>query len=244
MNFSTIASRVEQYMDRKDLHTDCSDSPTKIENWINDTRVDLALKHNFRYLYTEASATCTVGTKRYALPADYLGHLVVWCANKKLMRVDPREFDELSKTNHDQVVYPRSLTVEDGSTIDSTTTNGPPDYYIERGMEFELYPTPDAAYTITVSYYQQPTAYDHTQTTAYDYMMIFHYEAVIWGACVRGAMYLDDDANVEKFTKLYDKAITEMLKREQDIKHEDQHYRMKTYKDFDLTQSKRLFRVS
>lgn len=242
MNFTNMCTRTEQYMDRTDLHTNCTADPTYIENWINDTRIDIALKYNFRYLYTEASASTVASTKKYALPSDYLGHLVIWCANKKLARIDAREADELTKTDSSQTAYPRLVPVEDNANINSTVTTGPPDYYIERGMEFELYPTPDAIYTTTISYYQQPATFD--ENTDYDYMSTFHYEAIVWGTCLRGAMFLDDDENTEKFGKLYERALTEMLKREQDSKHEDQHYRMKTYKDLDLTTLKRVLRVS
>ena len=236
MIFGDIQTRVAAYLDRSDL-------TTYIQNWINDTRVDIALKYNFKYLYTEASASTVATTKKYALPSDYLGHLVVWCANKKLMKIDPREADELTKTDHTQTAYPRVLTVEGASTIDATTTSGPPDYYIERGMEFELYPTPDSVYTLTVSYYQQPVAWTAAQSASYDYMSTFHYEAIIWGASLRGAMFLDDDDNTAKFGGLYDKAITEMVKREKDTTHEDTHPRLKSYKDFDLTTFKRGFRT-
>jgi len=236
MNFSTMQDRVASYLDRTDL-------TTYIRNWINDTRVDIALKYNFKYLYTEASASTVAGTKRYALPSDYLGHLVIWCANKKLMKLDSREADELTKTDSAQVAYPRILTTEGGSTIDSTSTTGPPDYYIERGMEFELYPTPHSTYTMTISYYQQPLTWTSAQGTAYDYMSTFHYEAIMWGACLRGAMYLDDDENTSKFGTLYERSIMEMIKREKDTTHEDSHPRMKTYRDFDLTTFKRGFRI-
>jgi hypothetical protein len=237
-----IYLRVRQYLDRSDLQA-------HIPNWINDTRVDIALKYNFKYLYTEASASCVAGTKKYALPSDYLGHLVVWCANKKLMKLDPREADELTKTDSAQTAYPRELPVENNSTIDATTTIGPPDYYIERGMEIEMYPTPSSTYTITVSYYQQPTSWANTSITAsdgsaYDYMSTFHFEAIIWGTCLRGAMFLDDDENTAKFQALYDRSLAEMVKREQDMKHEDTHPRMKSWKDFDLTTFKRGMRIA
>jgi len=237
MNFGDIQDRTAAYLDRTDL-------TSYIRNWINDTRVDIALKYNFKYLYTEASASTVAGTKRYALPSDYLGHLVVWCANKKLMKIDPREADELTKTDSAQTAYPRILTVEGGSTIDASTTSGPPDYYIERGMEVELYPTPNSTYTMTVSYYQQPASWSAAQSASYDYLSTFHYEAIIWGTCLRGAMYLDDDPNTEKFGRLYEKALGEMIKREKDTTHEDSHVRMKSYKDFQLTTLKRGFRIS
>ena len=236
MTFIDIQDRVASYLDRSDL-------TTYIRNWINDTRVDIALKYNFKYLYTEASASTTSGIKKYALPTDYLGHLMVWCANKKLMKIEPREADELTKTDSTQTAYPRALTTEGTSIIDAGTTSGPPDYYIERGMELELYPTPYGTYSLILSYYQQPTTWTAGQSASYDYMSTFHYEAIVWGASLRGAMFLDDDENTTKFGALYQKAVDDMIKREKDQLHADTHPRLKSYKDFDLTTFKRGFRA-
>ena len=239
MYFGTMHTRVKQYLDRSDVDD-------KIVNWINDTRVDIALRYNFNYLYVEASAATVAGTKRYSLPSDYLGHLVLWCANKKLVKLEGREADDLTKTDSEQTAYPRTLTVEGSTEINASITSGPPDYYFERGMEFELYPTPNAVYTMTISYYQQPATWAaaQTATNAYDYMSTFHFETIIWGACARGAAYLDDEEDMQRFQKLYDDSVMNMIRREKDSKQQDMTYRMRTYKDYDLTQFKRRMKVT
>ena len=240
--FANIASRVAQYLDRTDLNT----SPNySINNWINDTRVDLALKYNFRYLYAEATASTTAGTYRYALPSDYLGHLVVWAGSKKLMRISQREFDELTQTSISDDYAVRELTIEETVTTDSL--QAAPDYYIERGMEIDLYPTPDAVYTLTLRYYAKPSttgdyAYD-SASSAEDYIMRFHADAVIWGTCLRGAIYLDDEQKKANFAAQYKIAVEEMVKREKQNQLEDQHPRVKNWEDYDLSSFKRMVRL-
>lgn len=239
MTRGTIRSRVEYYLDRSDLRA-------LIYGWIEDTRLDLALKHDFRYLYAESSVSTTASTKTYALPVDYLGHATVWCAYKKLARLTAREFDELTDTDHEATAYPRALTIEDGSSVFQTENSGPPDYYVERGVNIELYPTPDATHTLTYKYYASPTSWtsiDTTDDANYDYITTFHGEAVIWGAALRGAIYLDDDQKAIKFEKHYQLAVQEMIKREKKFENEDQHFRMKTWKDFEATTFKRLFKI-
>jgi hypothetical protein len=236
LNRLNIRDRVVDYLDRSDLNT-------KIENWINDTRLDLALKYNFRYLYTEATSTMTIGTARVALPTDYLGHLVIWMGAKKLMRVSAREFDELTSTDIDAGASPRQLTIE--SSVSTSSISAPPDYYVERGMEIDVYPTPDAAYTMTLKYYAQPEVYA-TGTggdTEEDYIMRFHPETVIWGAALRGSIYLDDEEKKANFAAAYQAATGEMILRERINLQEDTHPRMKDWKDFDLTTFKRMTRV-
>jgi hypothetical protein len=238
VNRLNIRNRTADYLDRSDLNT-------KIENWINDTRVDLALKYNFRYLYVESTTSTEVGTSKYALPSDYLGHLVIWTGAKKLMRVGAREFDELTQTDIDASASPRQLPLEASSSVTTTSINAPPDYYVERGMEIELYPTPDAVYVLTIKYYAQPEEYD-TGTggdTEEDYIMRFHPESVIWGAALRGAIYLDDEQKKANFAAAYKSSIEEMIAREKASQAEDTHPRFKDYKDFDLTTFKRLVRV-
>lgn len=235
MNFGDMQDRVAQYLDRSDL-------TTHIRNWVNDTRVDVALKANLRYLYVEASAATVDGTKAYALPSDYLGHLVIWCGTKKLAKVNAREADELTDTDHEATANPLALTTEGASTITKDATSGPPDYYIERGMEFDLYPTPDATYTLKIKYYAQPSAWTASQSASYDYLSTFHYEALIWGACHRGAMFMDDAEGAAKYQGLYDKSIQEILKREKDVEVADIKVRMKSWQDYDLTTFKRLMK--
>jgi len=56
MQTSNIRERVERYIDRDDL-------TTNVNEWMMDTRLDLALAHNFHHLYKEASAAVSAGVK-------------------------------------------------------------------------------------------------------------------------------------------------------------------------------------
>jgi hypothetical protein len=234
-----IRNRVVDYLDRSDLNT-------KIENWINDTRLDLAVKYNFRYLYAETTAPTEALTARYALPADYLGHLNVWCENKKLMRISSSEFDNLTVTDIAAGAAPRQLYLEAGSTVTTDSIVAPPDYYVERGMEIELYPTPGAIYTLLLKYYAAPEVWATgvSGDNEYDYITTFHPEAVVWGAALRGAIYLDDEQKKANFAAAYKSSIEEMVLRERANKYEDYQPRMTDWKDYDLSTFKRLVRIN
>ena len=223
------------YLDRADL-------TTHIADWINDARLDIALKYNFKYLYVEATCSTSASTATYAFPSDYLGHETIWCGSKKLMKAAAREYDELTETDVDAAAVPRMLTVEQGTAISISSIAGPPDYYIPRGMEFELYPLPDTGYTLKIKYYCQPSTF--SVDADYDYISTFHYETIIWGACLRGAIFMDDEEAQTKYAGAYEKSVQEMMKRERDFELEDQHPRMKDFRDFDLHTFKRLTRIT
>lgn len=239
MNRLNLRNRVVDYLDRSDLNV-------KIENWINDARIDLALKYNFRYLYVEATLSTVVLSSTYAMPIDYLGHLNVWCNNKKLMRISSAEFDNLTLTEIGASAAPRQLYLEAGSSVTTDSILAPPDYYVERGMSIELYPTPDAIYQLLLKYYAQPSVW--TTGTAgdseEDYITRFHFEAVIWGAALRGSIYLDDEQKKANFAAAYKSSIEEMILRERENKYEDYQPRMTDWRDYDLSTFKRLVRVN
>lgn len=232
-DFGTITTRVKSYLDNR------TDVDTLIAQWINDARRAVAGEYTFNYLYTEATATTSANTARYALPSDYLGHLNIFIGSKKLIRVLPNEFDAI---HGDRV----AITVTDNSTAKLFTTGssevGEPDYYIDRGMEFDLYPTPNGVYIITMKYYASPV--DWALDTDYDYISTFHTEAIIFGAALRGAIFLEDDAKAQKYGGMYGQEIQKMVKREKDKKSSDVMVRMKSFKDFGVEQFKRITKMN
>jgi hypothetical protein len=166
-----------------------------------------------------------------------MGHLTLLCNYKKLARVGAREFDELYYTSDDENTQSEQLELDESS--DAST--GFPEYYIDRGMYIQLFPCPDTAYTLTMKYFAQPANFDTGDDE--DYMSRFHFEAIIFGAALRGAIYLDDTTKMEIFSKAYKVAIDEIVRREKDTKAKDTHVRMKSWKDYDLETFRRLSRI-
>jgi hypothetical protein len=234
MDRQEIRERVIDYLDRDDIDD-------RVNDWINDVRRDIALKFNFNYLYTDAWALTSAGSARYPLPTDYLGHLTLLVNDKKLMKVGAREFDELEGTQVDVTEVTPYLTYSEGTVNDDS--EGEPDYYIDRGMEFDLYPIPAAEYTMTMRYYAQPAIWSSDSDE--DYISRFHFETIIWGTCLRGAMFLEEDTRIVIYADAYKTSVDEMIKREQEQfkKPQDNFSRMKTWKDMDLTTLKRKVKV-
>lgn len=233
MQFSIIQARVKEQLD------DRTDLETKIAAWINDTRKDLALEYDFSDLYVESTCTTSASSAVYALPSDCLDLLDIWAGTKKLARLDLKERDELSETDIDASWIKYQLATEQGV---NDSYQGPPDYYVIKGNEIELWPIPDGSYTLLLKYYAQPT--DFTEDADRDRISDFHFDALQWGAALRGAHYLDDESKINRFTPLYKEAVQKMIAREKRRRSSDRTPRMKSYKDFDLGTFKRKFRIT
>lgn len=224
MDYSTMKSRVQEY-----LEFASSDIATKAGNWVNDTRKDLALKHKFGYLLTEAYISMTSGTARYALPTDFLGHLEMFLVNQS----DTKKRARIYKTQSPGYFADQYFRdAQDGDT--TITVGGTPTTYVEYGTEFELHPTPDAtmasSYYIYLWYYAQPTSFSANSDE--DHMSRYHFEAIIFGATYRGAMYIDDEYKKQNFKMEYERAIVEMITREKQLNQNDLNPRMKHWRDF------------
>ena len=175
-------------------------------------------------------------TAVYSLPSDYMGHLTIICDYKKLMRVGAREFDELEKTNDTENNSPQQLETSEGQV-----TPGFPEYYIDRGLYIELFPKPDDVYTLTLKYYALPASF--TSDTDEDYMSRFHFESIIFGTSLRGAIFLDDTEKINIFKAAYDRSLSEIVAREKDKKQKDTHVRVKSWRDYEVESFRRMHRV-
>jgi hypothetical protein len=92
-------------------------------------------------LNTTSSATTVDGTGYVSVPTDCLAILEV--------------YDATNKARLDWESYPSYISHTDRAT---STAEGKPSYWTRSGAYIYLYPTPDAAYTLTISYRKRPAA--------------------------------------------------------------------------------------
>lgn len=227
MQASDMRTRAANYLDRTDLNAD-------LNNWMQDSRHDLALTYNFHYLYKEATTNVSAGQNRYALSSDYLDHLTLFydeqgaSIGKKLGRVSPGTWDEMA-----------------GASEQTCAGSGVPEYYVIYGREIEVHPTPNATCTadggrLKIKYYSRAPSL--TADDDEDYMSIHHYEAIIYGTCVRGCLFLNDLNNLSKWDGAYNKAKETMLRREKDREVTDnKSIRFKHWSDYSPTMMRRMF---
>lgn len=231
MQYYEIISRVSTNVDRDDLSGTslASLGSSKIGRWTNDTRLDIANKWKWQFYYTEATLDTVAASAYYPLPSDYLDHFSVFCGDIKLTRYSLRNFDE-------------NISSDSTGTIASNTASGTPYYYVLRGTQFQLYPTPDDAYEINLRYYARPSNF--SASGDYDVVSNAYPEAIIFGTTVRTALYLEDTYNEQRFQQLYNAKLQEMLKNEREKITTDTHYRLKSWRDFEISHFGDMMRVN
>jgi len=219
--FYELVSRVCENLDRNDLSGTslAALSATKAGHWINDTRQSIATKYKFSYYYWEATLNTVAGSAYYPLPSDYLDHFTVFVGDTKLSRYSMQNFDE-------------NISSAASSEIASNTGSGQPQFYVLRGMQFQLYPTPDNAYEINLRYYAKPEVF--TASADYDHVSNLYPDTVQFGATYRGAMWAEDSTNIERYKELFIASLQEMITNEKEKELGDAHYRLKTWRDFQI----------
>jgi hypothetical protein len=139
-DYGSMQTRIADELGRNDLAASLLNATvTPIQNAIQSA---ITQYEHERFWFNEARATTStvapvsgVGTSAYALPTD-----VVEIDTLSVTRNDTRTWlDEMPWTGIDAL-------------LGTTTSFGQPLYYAVYQQEFWLYPIPDAAYTLTLSY--------------------------------------------------------------------------------------------
>lgn len=110
-----------------------------IKRWLNDAQNRVARQASIRALYASTNLPYAAGASSGGLPADYA-----------------RKVELADSTNPDswRVLFPMELADFDALPESS----GAPTDYVIIGETLYLFPTPDVATTIALSYYRLPTA--------------------------------------------------------------------------------------
>ena len=87
-------------------------------------------------------------------------------------------------------------------------TSGRPQFYAHVGETFELFPTPDATYTMELVYYQEIPKLSASQTT--NWLLGDAPDAYLYGALLQAAPYLGEDERVSVWAQLYAGAIASL----------------------------------
>ena len=134
-----IRTRVRSCIKRES--TSLSDST--VDSYINQSQRGIARLHTFSEMYKTEETVTVASQKHYTYPERMKNifsiRLIDNGSSRKLIRVDSRRFDDL-------VPYPENLS-EARST-----------HYIDFGTYFEVYPIPDAIYSLYMRISKFPKA--------------------------------------------------------------------------------------
>ena len=179
--YSEIKTGVANYLNRDDLTSSIPDFITLTEN-----RLDRELRARVNLVRVET--TTTADTAFYDLPSDLI----------ELRNVTY----ETSSNNSYALSY---LSPESGSREYGSVGSGAPRAYTNLGKNIQLFPTPDGAYTLGLSYFKKLVPLSDSVTTN-DILNSFP-DLYLFGSCLEGAIYLNDTDQTQRFFAIYKQAI-------------------------------------
>ena len=176
-NYTTFVSTVESYLARTDLSSIIPDF------------IQLAQLRMSRDLRTERMlkvATTSPTDNKAAFPNDFL------------------ELREMHFQGNPPIILEfqtPDLFFRNGQT----TLSGRSHYFTMLGTEFQFAPTQDTDYTIQILYYAQPTFI--SSTTSSNLYLAYYPDALLYATLAEAEPYLMNDARVQTWSALYDRAI-------------------------------------
>jgi hypothetical protein len=185
--YSDLKTTVANYLARTDL-------TTQIPDFIRFAELRLRRELRIRQMLKSVTTTTTGGDPTVALPSDFL---------------EARDF--YVSTNPIQPLTFSSPAIFSRNT--NTTQSGKPLNYTILASEFKLSPVPDSNYTLEMLYFAAPTFMDDTNSS--NVFMANAPDALLYGALVEAEPYVMNDARVNTWGSLYDRAITTLTKSDE-----------------------------
>jgi hypothetical protein len=190
--YDQLKTSIANYLNRSDLDAVIPDFIT-----LTERRLDRDIRARANMI--RANTTTVSGTAFYTLPADML---------------ELRNIVYDSSNNNYALAYmsPESLSREYG-----TYNSGAPRAYSIIGEDLKIAPTPDGAYTLGINYYQALTPLSSSVST--NNILDNFPELYLFGACAEGAVYLNDNEQLQRFSALYLEGVNSVRTNEESARY-------------------------
>lgn len=185
--YSDLKTTVANYLARTDL-------TAQIPDFIRFAELRLRRELRIRQMLKTVTTTTTGGDPTVALPSDFL---------------ETRDF--YVSTNPIQPLTFSSPAIFSRNT--NTTQSGKPLNYTILASEFKLSPVPDSNYTLEMLYYAAPVFMDDTVSS--NAFMANAPDALLYAALLEAEPYLMNDARINTWGSLYDRAIATLSKSDE-----------------------------
>lgn len=185
-NYTSFVTVVENYLARTDLSSQIPDFIQLAQTRISrDLRTEKMLK--------VATTTTTSNDGTVSMPSDMLEVREIHLQGNPPVRLEYQSPD---------------LFFKDGQT----SLSGRPHYFTMLGVEFQFAPKPDSTYTVQILYYSQPTFI--STTTASNLYLAYYPDALLYATLAEAEPYLMNDARIQTWSQLYDRAIANIKKND------------------------------
>ena len=180
--YTELKTSIGDWLNRSDLTNAIPDFISLAE-----AQVERTLRTRQMIVRANASFDAQYG----AVPADFL-------ETKSL---------KLTSTNPQTPLQFLSIDALDNEAA-NYTASAKPKFFGVVGGQFRLVPTPDSNYTTELTYYAKLTKL--SSTVASNWLLASSPDIYLYGALLQAAPYLQDDARIQVWSSLYDRAMSEL----------------------------------
>jgi len=185
--YSDLKTTVANYLARTDL-------TTQIPDFIRFAELRLRRELRIRQMLKSVTTTTTGGDASVALPSDFLEARDLYVSTNPIQPL----------TYSSPAVFSRNKR---------TTQSGKPLDYTILASEFKLAPVPDSNYTLEMLYFAAPAFMDDTNSS--NVFMANAPDALLYAALLEAEPYLMNDARINTWGSLYDRAILTLTKSDE-----------------------------
>ena len=180
--YDELKASIADFLNRSDLTSVIPDFIKLAETGMN---------REVRHWRMEKRATAELNTQYTALPSDFLEPI--------RMSLNTADTNTLEMVNAFQISNLRAQNLN---------TSGRPINFAILDGSIEVFPTPDAAYTLEMLYYETIDTLNAQTTT--NWVLTNFPDAYLYGALIHSAPYLQDDTRANTWAALYQKAINDI----------------------------------
>jgi hypothetical protein len=186
--YSDLQTSIANYLARSDLTSIIPDFITLAENRL---RRELRIRQMLKSVTTSTVS----GDATVELPSDFL---------------EIRDFVVMTNP-----IQPLSYSSPSSLSNDPRTSEvGVPKSYTILASEFQVAPAPDGVYTLKMLYFAAP-AYLSSSNVSNVFLNVAP-DGLLYGALVEAEPYLYNDARINTWGSMYDRAITSLIKSDEE----------------------------
>ena len=179
--YTELKTSIGDWLNRSDLTTAIPDFISLAE-----AQIERTLRTRQMIVRANASFDAQYG----AVPSDFL-------ETKSL---------KLTSTNPETPLQFLSIDALDNE-MTKYTASGKPKFFGVVGGQFRIVPTPDSNYTTELTYYAKLTKLSSSVAT--NWLLTSNPDIYLYGALLQAAPYLQDDARIQTWATLYERALND-----------------------------------
>lgn len=192
--YSELKTTVANYLARSDL-------TSVIPDFIRLAEERLRRDIRTRQMLIVATASTTGGSSKVGLPTDFL--------EMRDIHINTTPVTTL-RYKAPNSFYETARVTESGKPLDYTIL----------GADIQVAPIPDTAYTLQMLYYGKPTLL--SDTNASNVFLANYPDALLYASLAEAEPYLMNDARIQTWAALYDRAVTAITNSDQSSEYSGQ----------------------